>query len=236
MFALPILQVAGVFAPTAGEAAMPLLWRDLQIGMSPEQTAEKIRTIDGVKDVKVNRNRKNKFKSIEFKYKDQGIHIGPDQMLLTTLFDGESLTEISLSSSACASAALEKMKLLKNSLTEKYGNVAPEKVVDENGVEIEKRAAFWTDEIRVRMSWQINVPSQTYTSTYGNGKLGNALAALSNSMSQSAYEAAVNACPDDRGSTVLTTINYSSQSKFLVEHEAEVKARDAKAKATRDAL
>lgn len=236
MFTLLILQVAGVTAPTVGEPAMPLLWRDLQIGMSPEQAAEKIRTIDGVKDVKVNRNKKSKFKSVDVKYKDQGVQIGPDQMVLTTLFDAESLSEISLSSSACASAAVEKMKVLRDSLTEKYGNVAPEKVVDENGVEIEKRAAFWNDEIRVRMSWQVNVPSQIYTSTYGNGKLGNALAALSNSMSQSAYDAAVNACPDDRGSTVLTTINYSSQSKFLVEHEAQVKARDAKAKATRDAL
>ena len=109
-------------------------------------------------------------------------------------------------------------------------------MVDEDGVEVEKRAAFWNDEIRVRMSWQVTVPSRTYTSTYGNGKLGNALAALSNSMNDSAYDAAIAACPEDRGSTVLTTLNYSSQSKFLVEHEAEVKARDAKIKATRDAL
>ena len=233
MIVLLILQLAA--AQGLPVSSNPVLWRDFQSGMSPEQAAEKMRSLDGVVEANVNRSRKGKFKSIDIKYKDRGVSIGQEQMTLVPVFVGDVLTELELSSSACASVAAERMKILRQSLIEKYGRFAPERVIDENGVEVEKRGAFWNDQTRVRMSFQINAPSLDYTPSYG-GKTSRALAGLANLMNRQAYEAAVAACPSDQGATVTYTLNYSSQRQFLVDHDAEVKAREAKTKATRDAL
>lgn len=226
-----LLSTAAIEQPPAGA----LLWRELRVGMTPEQTAAALRGVDGVSEVSVNRSRKGKLKSIAIKYTQSGVLIGDTRVEIVPTFEGETLQEVSLTGRACASVAAERMNLLRESLKAKYDQSARERVIDEDGVEFQQRVAFWNDETRVRMSWAVDVPSADYIYSNGRGVQG-ALATLANSMAQASRDAALRACPNDKGASVVTTINYSSQATFSRSHAEEVKAREEKAKATKDAL
>ncbi len=235
MLSLLLLQAASTELPPPQIALGTPLWRDFRVGMTPEQVADVLRTVEGVSQATVKRNSRNKFSRISIKYSDFGVRVGDMKLEIEPVFENVQLDEINLSGRDCLSISTERMKLLRDSLSERYGHFVREKVVDENGVEFEQRAAFWNDDTRVRMSWQVQNPSKEYYSSSGRGVQG-ALAGLATMLSQQSYEDAVKACTADSGSTVTTTLNYSSQADFLRVHAAEIKAREEKAKAIKQAL
>lgn len=211
------------------------LWRDLQTNMSPEQVAETLRKVEGIESAQVKRNRRGKFSELMLRYTGGGVVIDDGRMDVAPVFEGERLTALRLSNKGCAKAGAERLQRLRDALKDKYPNSARERVVDEEGVEFEQRVAFWNGDTRVRLSWSLDAPTVPPTSTSGRGALG-ALTGLANMTAQSSYEAALKECPTDAGTTVTSTITYSSQRSFEAEHAAEQRAREDKAKATRDGL
>lgn len=237
---ISLASTQAVPAPPASAAVLdqnastPLLWRDLRVGMTPEQTADALRQIEGITEVTVRRNRRQKFQSLRIKHAPTGVVVGDMKFEVAPTFDGERLTEITLTSEACAAAGNEQIKLLRSALQDRYERTARERVVDENGVEFQQRAAFWNSETRVRLSYELKSPSSDY---YGSGTgVQGALAGLANMMSQASRDAALQACPNDAGVSVATSVNYSSQAVFLAEQAGDAEARQKRARSTRDGL
>ncbi|MBB5697154.1 hypothetical protein [Sphingomonas yantingensis] len=203
--------------------------------MTPEKTVEVLAKIEGVSGAVVKRDRRNRFKSISITYAPTGVLIGNFKVSISPVFENDRLAEVSLSGSGCAKAEIERLKTVRDSLGSKYAKSGRERVVDEDGVEIEQRVAFWNDETRVRLSWQVDAPNDAYVASSGRGVDG-ALAGLANLMAQSARDAAIRRCPEDAGVGIQTVVNYSSQAAFLEQHAVETQKREEKRKATRDAL
>lgn len=204
--------------------------------MPPEQVREALLAVDGIKAAEVKRSKKGKFKSLELQYTHSGVPVGDMSVTIEPIFKGEALTDLNLvTPKMCTSVGIERLKELRNSLSEKYRQSVREKVVDENGVEIGQQLAFWNDETRVRLSYQIENPSLSYTSPNG-GKTMRALAGLANALAEQNYQAAMSACPNDNGATVVLNINYSSQAVFLKQYESEARAREEKAQSLRKDL
>jgi hypothetical protein len=203
--------------------------------MTPEQVAAALRGVEGISLAEVRRDRRNRFKSLKIKYSDPGVTIDGLKIEVQPVFAAERLKEVNLTGSACAGAAKERVTRLGAALRERYGQVTRERVVDDQGVDIEQRLAFWNENTRVRMSWSVDAPVQGGT-YYGGSGVAGALAGLANALADSSRDAAIAACPNDRGVKVVTTLNYSSQADFLRAHAAETKEREERARATRDAL
>ena len=151
------------------------------------------------------------------------------------VFLTERLQEVSLSGTACQSAATGRATRLGVALRERYGQFGRERVVDAEGVNIGQRLAFWNEQTRVRMSWSVDAPVQS-GGYYGGRGVQGALAGLANAFADAERDAAMRACPNDRGVKVVTTLNYSSQLEFLRVNEEEAREREERARATRDAL
>lgn len=175
MLALLLLQAVAV--TPAGPPTPPIvpLWRDLRVGMTPEQAAVALRSVEGISDVEVRRDRRGRFRSLRIKYSPSGVVLDGLKVEVQPVFSADGLQEVNLSGSACAGAARERGNRLGSALAERYGQRARERVVDEQGVQIEERIAFWNEQTRVRMSWRIDAPVQS-GGHYVGGGVGGALA------------------------------------------------------------
>ena len=234
MFNFLILQaaIAQIGAP---EVVGTPLWRDFTYEMSPEQFADAMRAIPGVLKVTVKRDKKNSLKDVSVEYTAEGLSIGGPKISIIPIFENDRLQEITLIESSCFSAGMERAKIIKGSLIEKFGNNGTEVVVDSNGVKIDRRLAMWNANTRVRVSFQNWSPSQDYVYNSGHGVQG-ALATIANVSSAQAYQEQVNQCPSDSGRRLLISVNYSSQQVFGKVHAEELKAREESSLRTKEAL
>ena len=217
--------------PTIG----PVLWRDFRFGMTPEQTADVLRKIDGIKSVEVIRKPK-KPTSLRITYTSAGVMVAEKRIGVAPLLENDRLTEVSIVNDSCASVGTEFAKQTALALKEKYPQHGREKVVDGNGVFVQYRFAFWNEGTRVRLSFSESNPGAYIPHTYGTGKVGGALANFANAVADASVESARAECPADIGKRLTTTIDYSSQAAFLAENQENGARQNAKAKELKDSL
>lgn len=234
------LSTEGLEQATTAPASEPVesrvaLWKDFQEGMKPEEIVAVAAEVSGDKTIKVKRNKKGKFKEIQFYGDSMVVDIGGLKYSVYFDIQDERLKEINLRRSDCASDAEVRAKALMLPLKEKYGSSVQENVVDETGSQIETRYAFWNDETRVRVSFTTKQPQPDQPTYYANNGLGRALAALS-SLAPSAYQMALQACPNSAGVSFETLINYSSQKKFEAEYQKAEMERKLRAEKTKNDL
>ena len=211
------------------------LWRDFTYGMSPDQFAEAMRTIPGVAKVTVKRDKKKRLKDVVIEYTPDGISIGGPKISVSPVFENDQLQEVNLIESDCFSAGIERAKLIKGSLIEKFDNSGTEVVVDGSGAKIDRRLAMWNSQTRVRLSFQNWQPTQDYVYNSGQGWQG-ALATIANASSAKTYQDQISECPADSGRRLIISVNYSSQQLFEKVHAEEMKAREDNSKQTKESL
>lgn len=235
MLTLLLLQAITTALANSPSPPSAPLWRELRVGMTPEQAAVAIRSVEGVSEAEVRRDRRGRFRSLRIRYLASGVIVDGLRVEVQPVFLTERLQEVNLSGTACAGAATERAARLGAALRERYGQSVRERVVDSEGVDIEQRFAFWNEHTRVRMSWSVDAPLQS-GGYYGGSGVPGALAGLANAFADANRDAAIQACPNDRGVKVVTTLNYSSQREFLRVHDEELREREERARATRDSL
>lgn len=242
--AVIIMGLLGIAAAQAATPASPItqtvqsapvatgapLWRDLKAGMTAEQAAAVLRAIEGVKAVQIVR-KKNKPPRLDISYTGSAIEVGVLKVIIATIFDGELLKEVTLKADECGSVGVEQAKTTAMALKEKYGSSAREKVVDDNGVFIEYRFAFWNEATRVRMSWSEYNPANVGSSGAGGtlGQIADIFGAIGANSAQAA-------CPTDNGARLTTILTYSPQSDFNSSQQASSSKKGAEQKATKDGL
>ena len=214
---------------------MTPLWRDFTYGMSPEQFAGKMQSIPSVAKVTVKRDKKKKLKNVVIEYAPEGISIGGPKISVVPVFENDRLQEVTLIESDCFSAGIERAKIIKGSLIEKFGSTGTEVVVDGSGAKIDRRLAMWNSRTRVRLSFQNWQPTQDYVYDSGQGWQG-ALATIANASSAKTYQDQINECPADSGRRLLISVNYSAQEVFEKVHADEMKAREENSKQTKESL
>jgi len=198
----------------AGQARSPssaTLWKGLAYGMSAEEAAANLRSVEGIRRVDI--KYKKKIPRLTVSYVADGVDIGPSKAVVETSFEANGLTEVRLKTDECASAAFPKAQTIAEALNEKYASSAREKVVDVSGQPIGFNFAFWDDVTRVRMSFADYNPAIGQASIPGIGAAG----AIADIFGAIASNAAERACPEDGGARVVTTITYLSQAAFLAE-------------------
>lgn len=197
--------------------------------MSPEEAAEAIKHLEGVTDASVKRTHAGKFKSISVQYANGGVAIGDLRAAISTEFDTDKLTNVTLTSNACASIMTAQLKVLADSLREKYPQHVTETVVDANGVKTGTLYAFWNPTTRVEVGYQVNVSEAVHTTGKFSG--------IANALADAGQAAAEAACPNNpNGATITATFQYSSETAFEARYAADQQARKAKAESTKNAL
>ena len=237
VYIVALLQAASVqpSAPIAETGSQPVIWRDLRAGMSPEQFAEGLRKVDGIKAVDITRKGKKAAKVRITYAAGNGIAIGDLNAAITPTFTNDRLESISLSEADCYSTAAAKTEKLVAALGEKYPHQQRVRVVNSDGVSIDAQRAFYNDEARVTLSvTPIDNPYPQHL--YGGTGFVAAANKLANSMADSNYNSAIEACPLDKGRKATIGLEYISQAQFTIDHSKESADRLAKAKATKDGL
>ena len=235
--ALTFLMQAAPSAVQATETKQTsgaLLWRDLRVGMNVEEVATSLRAADGIASVR-GVSKPNKPPKLDIDYAAKGVPIGSLIVSVTPVFENGLLSSVVLISDVCSSEALVNIKAIAENLKEKYGSSQRMTVVDDNGVKIDEQFAFYNGETRVSMAFKSRNDAN-YSRAFASGKLGGSLAKLANSMNESAAQAAIDACPIDRGERTTTSLTYASQAAFATEHAQEEAARTAKANALKNGL
>lgn len=220
-------------AATQGE--QPVIWRDFRRGMTPEQFAEGLRKADGIKSVEVTRKGKKPAK-IKIAYSlGNGMQIGDLYIAVTPLFIDDRLDSVSLAETGCYSTVEAKIAKLVAALGDKYPQQQRVKVVNPDGVSIDTQQAFYNQETRVTVS--VSLIDNPYPKhVYGGSGFMAAANKLANSIADSNYNFAIEACPLDKGRKAKLQLEYVSQEHFILEHNRENADRAAKAKATKDGL
>jgi copper chaperone CopZ len=224
----PISQVAP-------QEQQPVIWRDLRKDITPEQFAEALKKVDGVKSVDVTR-KGTKPAKIKIAYSlGNGLQIGDLNVSVTPSFIDNHLDTVNLSETGCYSAIIVKIDKLVGALGEKYPQQQRVKVVSPDGVSIDTQRAFYNEETRVTLSAvPIDNPYPRYV--YGGSGFIAAANKLANSLADSTYNSAIEACPSDKGRKATLQLDYVSQKHFMLQHNKEDADRAAKAKATKDGL
>jgi hypothetical protein len=218
------------------EESVPL-WKGLVWGMSPENAAETLRRIDGVKTVEIIRRPKKPVALKTLYSMPDGVDIGVFRVQIQAAFIGDKLSEIALQNDSCGSAAVEADRIVSAALKDKFDHSGREKVVDDNGVLLEYRYVFWNDKTRVTMSFESSTPGASPQHGYMSGRVGSALSGLANSMADEAADAARKACPADaNGARLKTSITYSAQKVFVDEQDARSAGEAAKSQRAKDSL
>lgn len=237
VYIIAALQVAAV-QPNPQVTAndqLPVIWRDLRAGMTPEQFADSLRKADGIKSVDVTRKGKKPAKvRIAYSVGD-GMPIGDLNVAVTPSFVDDHLDSVSLTETSCYSAAKAKIEKLMSLLGDKYPHQQKVTVVNSDGVSTDTQRAFYNDEARVTLS--VSTIENPYPQhLYGGSGFVAAANKLANSMADSNYNSAIEACPLDKGNKATLQLEYVSQVQFSLAHNKESADRAAKAKATKDGL
>lgn len=237
IYLIAMLQAAAVQSVQANETteAQPIIWRDMRAGMSPEQFAESLRKVEGIKAVDVTRKGKKPAR-VKISYvSGNGIVIGDLNPSVNPLFVNDRLESITLSETQCYSTVEAKIEKLASALGEKYPKQQRVKVVSPDGVSVDTQRAFYNDDTRVTVSIA-SIENPYPQHLYGGTGFMAAANKLANSMADSNYNSAIEACPLDKGRKATIGLEYASQQQFLIEHSKEDADRAAKAKATKDGL
>jgi hypothetical protein len=237
IFVFLILQ-AGTSATTAA-APLPsqgsLLWRDFRAGMTPEQFGDTLRKVDGIKTVQVTRKGAKPPKiKVDYVY-NTGIEIGSLKARVGYAFDNNALTSINLVETDCWPAMAARLEKVGTALGEKYSKSETIKVVDKDDVAQDRQQAFFNDDTRVTVSLT-PVPLELPVHQYGGTGLVGSMQKLTNSLADSAYQSALNACPDRSGLRATILIHYESQPAWIAQHGIEETNRANKAKETKNGL
>jgi hypothetical protein len=237
VYLISLLQVAAV-APNVQvlpQQDQPVLWREFRAGMNPTQFAAELRKVEGVKSVEIT-PRKKKPPKVKIAYSSaEGLEIGELHVAVTPVFIKDLLESISLSETGCFSAIEAKISKLFPALTERYPQQQRVKVVNSDEVAIDTQRAFHNQETRVTVS--ISAIGNPYPQhLYGGTGFMAAANKLANSLADSAYNSAIEACPLDKGRRAVLTLEYVSQERFAQEALETNAGRLAKAKATSEGL
>ena len=236
-YLIAALQVAAVqpVPQAAPNQQQPVIWRDFRAGITPEQFADGLRKVDGIKAADVTRKGKKPAK-VRIAYSlGAGMPIGDLNVAVTPSFVNDGLDSVSLSETGCFSTIAAKIEKLRAALGDKYPHQQGVKVVNPDGVSIDTQRAFYNQETRVTVS--VATEENPYPQhLYGGSGFVAAANKLANSMADSNYNSAIEACPLDKGRKATLQLEYVSQEKFTQEHNKESADRAAKAKATADGL
>jgi hypothetical protein len=136
----------------APQEEQPVIWRDLRKDITPEQFAEALQKVDGVKSVDVTR-KGTKPAKIKIAYSlRNGLQIGDLNVAVTPSFIDNRLDSVNLSESGCYSVISVKIEKLVAALGDKYPQQQKVKVVSPDGVSIDTQRAFYNQETRVTLS------------------------------------------------------------------------------------
>lgn len=189
---------------TATVENRPVLWRELRLGMTPDEVAAKLREVQGIKSatVKVPKKGKKGEPSVSIDYVAPGVTILELPQTVTPVFADSKLQSVSFGSTACLSLAIQKFKDLKAMLAEKYGPDVTKKEVTEDRQLIGIRSTYATTPTRVLLRIEQGAtPQHVYG---GSGKVANILGQIANS----SVDAEIEACPNDAGTKGIIEIIY----------------------------
>lgn len=215
--------------------AQPLIWRDFRVGMTPEQFADGLRRVDGIKSVEVKR-KGTKPAKLKIAYSvANSVQIGDLNVAITPSFIDDRLNSVNLSETQCFSAAEAKVPKLIAALSEKYPQQQRVTIVDDDGVQVETQLGLYNQETRVTLSVS-SIENPYPHHVYGGSGFLAAANNLANTLADNSYNSAIEACPLDNGRKATLQLDYVSQERFKLNHDKESADRAARAKKTADGL
>lgn len=208
-----------------------MLWQDLRFGMTIDEAASALRTIEGIKSAQVRTSRKGK-KSLKIAYTKSGFQIADLPSTISLGFDADRLQEVTINNEACLSLSVEKFKSLQSLLAEKYGEGKVQREVTEDQQFVGMRSTHANFPTRAMLRLEPIYPPVGTPAPYGSGALGELASALSHSMA----DAAIDACPNDQGVKGGLSITYLHNASTLEKEEQQRKQDELKRQQDKDKL
>lgn len=226
MIAVLAIVMQAAIIEEASSTYVPL-WQSLREGMTVDEAAMAIRSIEGIKAVTVKQSRKGP--SLSIKYEATGIEVAGLPYQITPLFNGTRLESVRLETRACLTMATEKYKILQELLSQKYGSSRTLREVTEERQLVAFRDTYSTTPTRVMLRLE---PGDVPEHIYGATGLAGALASISNA----SVDADIEACPLDRGQRATITVSYLNNANSTAIDAAAAAEEIAKRKRDKDKL
>lgn len=214
-----------LLALAAQTVSVPL-WRNIEAGMSPDQTATVLRSMEGIKSVTV-KSKRGKAEDVEISYVDYGVPLGEQHVLLNPSFSDSQLTEIVLSTAPCESEGKVFADSVATSLAEKYGPAKPVSYTDRGGVEVAQGLAFSNGVTRATLFTNVDTPEPPRRLNASD---------LGYPMRQLVYNRQMRRCARDNGRSLEVRIVYSSEAASAAAADGTAIQNKAKEKALKDGL
>lgn len=200
-----------------------ILWQSLREGMTADETATALRTVEGVKNVTVKTSKKGP--SLSINYTGSGIEVAGLTYKVSTDFNTQGLSSVHLLSDACLGLAMEKYKGLRVLLADKYGEAKTQREVTPDRQLVAVRDTFTGTPTRVVIRLEPGeIPQRVYA---GGSKFAASLAQISNL----ATDQAIAACPNDAGQRASIEIAYldNADAAAIAAQEAASKSAEQEA-------